>query len=438
MFISLGYLSIKMLIPILIPVIYTIRHILLDTLDKKFFGDKEKKHHSVFLHTFLVSISYSINIILYIVEYKITQSDIKKIQEKEFDNQLIIEKLKIKKKKKKYRILFLILLSFFNFFNYLFYDILEIFKPNDYNKILFYPLSIPVFFIITAYMSFLFLNYKFYFHQKTSMIISLILSICLFAILIIYIIYVEKKNISLTSFLFLIEFIGIKSLRYILFVFGKLFIEKMFVSHIKLMAFLGIFGIVFSLIGNSLSFLIKMNFVENPDKNDFFKIENGKKRLKTIFDSWGNFDVFTWPILIGIILLWFAENYIVWFCISTFSPNHFTIYSSISSIFALIIELIELKDNNYDLLLISSVFLILCGIFISTLIFNEIIIIRFYKMDINTNVEINRRQKEEKQNIKIRYSDTNNSNNNDLTENSFNSEISNKNERDSKISFKSD
>ena len=104
------------------------------------------------------------------------------------------------------------------------------------------------------------------------MIISLILSICLFAILIIYIIYKEKKNISLTSFLFLIEFIGIKSLRYILFVFGKLFIEKMFVSHIKLMAFLGIFGIVFSLIGNSLSFLIKMNFVEIPDKNDFFKI----------------------------------------------------------------------------------------------------------------------------------------------------------------------
>ena len=433
MLISLGYLSIKMLIPILIPVIYIIRHFLLDHLDDRFFEYKEKKHHSVFLHTFLVSISYSINIILYIVEYKITQSDIKKIQEKEFDNQLIIEKLKIKKKKKKYRILFLILLSFFNFFNYLFYDILEIFKPDDYNKILFYPLSIPVYFIITAYMSFLFLNYKFYFHQKTSMIISLILSICLFAILIIYIIYKEKKNISLTSFLFLIEFIGIKSLRYILFVFGKLFIEKMFVSHIKLMAFLGIFGIVFSLIGNSLSFLIKMNFVENPEKNDFFKIENGKKRLKTIFDSWGNFDVLTWLILIVIILLWFAENYTVWFCISTFSPNHFTIYSSISSIFALIFELI--KQKNY---IVLPVFLILCGIFISTLIFNEIIIIRFYKMDINTNVEINRRQKEEKQNIKIRNSDTNNSNNNDLTENSFNSEISNKNGRDSKISFKSD
>ena len=433
MLISLGYLSIKMLIPILIPVIYIIRHFLLDHLDDRFFEYKEKKHHSVFLHTFLVSISYSINIILYIVEYKITQSDIKKIQEKEFDNQLIIEKLKIKKKKKKYRILFLILLSFFNFFNYLFYDILEIFKPDDYNKILFYPLSIPVYFIITAYMSFLFLNYKFYFHQKTSMIISLILSICLFAILIIYIIYKEKKNISLTSFLFLIEFIGIKSLRYILFVFGKLFTEKMFVSHIKLMAFLGIFGIVFSLIGNSLSFLIKMNFVENPEKNDFFKIENGKKRLKTIFDSWGNFDVLTWLILIVIILLWFAENYIVWFCISTFSPNHFTIYSSISSIFALIFELI--KQKNY---IVLPVFLILCGIFISTLIFNEIIIIRFYKMDINTNVEINRRQKEEKQNIKIRNSDTNNSNNNDLTENSFNSEISNKNGRDSKISFKSD
>ena len=433
MFISLGYLSKKMLIPLLIPVLYNIRHYLLDFFDEKIDNTDNEKHQPIFLNTFIVSISYSLNIILLFIEYKTTQSGKANMQEKEFDNQLIIEKLKQERVQKNYRAIFLILLPLFNFFNYLSYDIVGIFKPTDYNKIYFYPVSIPFLFIITAFMSFLFLNYKFYLHQKATMIITPILSLFLLLFLIIENEETEQKNKSLTSILFLIECLGLRSLRYILYVFGKLFMEKMFVSHIKLMTFLGIFGVLFSLIVNCFSYLLKMNSLENPDYNDYFIIKDGYKRLENIFDIFGKLDGPNFLILIGIIILWFAENYIVWFCIYTFSPNHYTIYSSINSLSALLQKLIK----NFNWYIGIPSILALCGIFISGLIFNEIIIIRIFKMEINTNVEINRRQKEETQISMIKFSDSKSDHNNEFPENSFDSDLSNtKLDRNSSCSIK--
>ena len=433
MFISLGYLSKKMLIPLLIPVLYNIRHYLLELFDKEIDNTDNEKHQPIFLNTFIVSISYSLNIILLFIEYKTTQSGKANMQEKEFDNQLIIEKLKQEKVQKNYRAIFLILLPLFNFFNYLSYDIVGIFKPTDYNKIYFYPVSIPFLFIITAFMSFLFLNYKFYLHQKATMIITPILSLFLLLFLIIKNEETEQKNKSLTSILFLIECLGLRSLRYILYVFGKLFMEKMFVSHIKLMTFLGIFGVLFSLIVNCFSYLLKMNSLENPDLNDYFIIKDGYKRLENIFDIFGKMDKYNFLIFIGIIILWFAENYIVWFCIYTFSPNHYTIYASINSLSALLQELIK----NFKWYLGIPSILALCGIFISGLIFNEIIIIRIFKMEINTNVEINRRQKEETQISMIKFSDSKSDHNNEFPENSFDSDLSNtKLDRNSSCSIK--
>ena len=432
MFISLGYLSIKMLIPLLIPALYFARHYLLDIFDKRIDDAKseEIKHQSVFLNTFIISISYSLNIFLFIIEYNRTRSSRKKIQEKEFDNQLIIEKLKMEKKQKQYRTIFLILLPLFNFFNHLSYDIVGMFKPPEYNKNFFYPISIPFFFIITAFMSYLFLNFKFYLHQKISMIISPILSLALLVILILIRKEKEKANNTLISVLFLIECLGLKSLRYILYVFGKLFMEKLFVSHIKLMTFLGVFGVLFSLIVNFLFIFIKMNFIQNPDLNDYFEIENGNKRLKNIFDSLGKLGDYNWLILIGIIILWFFENYIVWFCIYAFSPNHYTIYSSINSLSSLLLALYG-KEKWYIVFAIFA----LCGVFFCGLVFNEIIIIRLCNMDKNTNVEINRRQKEEAQISMVKYDDRRS--NNRFTDNSFDSDMSTKDNRSSCNSLKS-
>ena len=418
MFISFGHLSTKMIIPLLIPVIYSIRHYLLEEFDKNLKGqNNQEKQQSVFINTLIHSISYCINCFLFLIEYKKIQSTRKEITEKEFDNQLLIEKIKIEKKQKKYEVLFLILLSFFNFTNLLSYDIMSIFKPSDFNKNYFYTLSIPLFFVITAFMSFLFLNYHIYKHQMISMIISPILSLTLLIILALF--NPEKKNASLYSILFLIECLGLRSLRYILDVFGKMLMDKMFVTHIKLMAYFGFFGVVFSLIVNAFSYFINLKFIENPDFNDYFVIKGTNfKRLKNIFDKWGHFDNLNWLLLIGNIILWFGENYIKWFCIYTFSPNHYTVYASINSIIIIFVELVVKNFQIKRFIIIIFSFVSLCGILLCGLIFNEIIIIRLFHLDEFTNVEINKRQKKETQ-ISMKKYDNNNGN--EYPDNSFDS-----------------
>jgi len=415
MFISLGHLSKKMIIPLSIPIFYSLRHYILDLFDDKL---SENKKQSVFLNTFILSIGYSLNFFLFLIEKKKIKSSKKIIQEKEFDNQLLIEKKKLEKIQKKNKLLLFLLLPLFNFFNHISYDILNMFKPNNYNKNFFYALSIPIFFIVTALMSYKFLNTHIYRHQIVSMIISLLLSISLLCILVIK--EGDKNDNKLYLSLFIVEAIGLRSLRYVLIVIGKLFMDKMFVTHIQLQTSLGLLGILFSLIANSLSFLINFNFVENPDLNAYFKInDNGRKRLKTIFDSWGNFGD-NWVYFLISIILFFAENYMIWFCVYSFSPNHYTIYGSINSICAIFLEIIENISDIY-ICIFSSV--ALCVIFFCGLIFNEIFIIRICKLDEYTNVEINRRQKEETQISLIRYNnDNNNNNNNELPDNSFESD----------------
>ena len=415
MFNSFGYLSTKMIIPLLIPILYILRHYLLEL-----FEEKRKGNQSVFINSFIVSISYSLNFILLIIEYNKTKSNEKKTKQKEFDNQLLIEKLKREKKQKRHILLYLFLIPLFNYLILLIYDILNIFKPIGYNKYYFYCLAIPFFFIVTAIMSILLLNYKIYKHQKVAMIISPILSLSLLIILIIQNKGQEKISGILKTILFLIENIGLKSLRYILIVLGKLFMEKMFVSHIKLMTYLGFFGIIFSLIANSFSFLINFNFIEDQDLDEYFIIQDNKKRLKNIFDIWGELGHSNWLLLIGIIILWFIEKYISWFCIYTFSPNHFIVYASINSIVLLFIELVIRKFSFSNLFIIIFSSVALCGILFCGLIFNEIIIVRLWKLDKYTKVEIDKRQKEETILSMIKYNDNNN--NEEFPDNSFNSD----------------
>ena len=250
------------------------------------------------------------------------------------------------------------------------------------------------------------------------MIISPILSLSLLFILVALNDGEKKNNKSPEAILFLIECLGLRSLRYILDVLGKLFMDKMFVSQIKLMTYLGIFGIIFSLIANLLSFFVNWNFVKNPDLNDYFIITTNKKRLKNIFDDWGDFGDYNWLLFIANIILWFAENYIKWFCIYSFSPNHYTVYASINSIIIIFIEIV-VKHFNLKKIMIKIFSLIaLCGIFICGLIFNEIIIIRICDLDKYTNVEINNRQKKETNISMVKY----NENNSEYPDNSFDSD----------------
>ena len=394
--ISFGYLSKKMLIPLLIPILYSIRHYTLDEFDKNLKDEnKEEKKQSVFINTFLLCVTYSFNIFLLILVNLSSKSKYKMIQENTFNNQLIIEREKMEKSKKKSTILYLILLSFFNYIIYFSYDIFGMFKPDNYNKSYFYALSMPVYLIITAIFSFIILGYKFYRHQKLAMIISPILGLSLFFV----IKYSENDNIDGKYILLIIASLILRSARYIIIVFGKLIMDKLFVNQYKLMTYLGFFGILFTIISSIISYFINLNL--NDAYSDYLvKEEDGYKRLKNIFDNWGKFSSNTIIYFIATLFIWWAENNLIWFAIYEFSPNHYTVYSSITTIFILILYIYEKSNNN--IILFFSIFA-LCSIFICGLILNEIIIIRMCKMDKNTNVEINRRQREETENSIIKF-----------------------------------
>ena len=339
MFISLGYFSKKMLIPLLIPLIYIIRHNILKELNK---GEKI----SVFTNTFIVSLSYLFNIIL-----------------------LIIERKRIEKEKTKKKFLFLFLISFFNFLNFQVYDIVKIFKPDDYNEHYFYSISITFFFLSTALMSYLFLGTNIYKHQKLSMIISPILSVIMCCT---FIKYYELKLIYLLICLLLRNF------RFILMVIGKLFMEKYFISKVKILSFFGIIGVLLSIMTNLLSYFLKFDNSEGKKEFD-------KYRIRTVFDILGEINKIQFLQFLSVIILWFFENFLIWLCISELSPNHYIIYRNISSLFNVF------KEN-----IIS--FIALIGILICGLIFNELIIIRICGFDKYTALEVDKRQKEEIEN----------------------------------------
>ena len=385
MIVSFGNLTSKMLIPLLIPLIYFVRHIVLENLTNKEYEDSKG---CIFINTFIASLSNSINIVLLFIEIELSKSKRKKTKNNEFDNQLLIERQKIKKKKAKKKIIFLILISIFNYFNLQGYDFIKIYKPDNYQPYFFYSISITVFFLSTAFFTYLIFGIKFYRHQKISMIISPLLSILMF------ILFILKSGINPMTILYLIICLLVRNFRCILIVFGKLFMEKYYITQIKLLSFFGGVGLLLTLISNLVSF-----FIESPD------FENGKefynKKLLNIIDYWKYMDKIMFLLSI---FLWFIENYIAWFCISAFGPNHYIIFTNISSIIVIYKELIF--DKNYNLFtekIVSSfafVGMIICG-----LIFNEIIIIRIWNLEKYTAVEIDKRQREEIKTIKLSIND---------------------------------
>lgn len=408
-----GAISKKMLIPLLIPILYSIRHYTLDTFDLRLKNaNNDIKQQSIFINTFILSITYSLNFILFIIETRNSKINNLNVQENKFDNQLLIEKMKREKRKKNTTRVYLILLAFFNFFNYLFYDIIGMFKPSNYNKLYFYTLSIPFFFIITALMSFLFLNKNIHKHQYITMIISPILSMSL--LLIIKFLNLGKRNNTSYAVLYLMECLGLRGLRYVLTVLGKLIMEKRFVTYIRLMTYLGIFGLLFSLIFSFASYFIDFSFIKDPALNNYFIIQDGSiKRLKNIFDSWGSFDSINFILFVATILIWFIENFLIWFSIYAFSPNHYTVYASLNTIVVLFIDVVidDFKTKNIIIKIVFSIGL--SGILICGIIFNEILIIGLWSMNKFTAIEIMRRQKEEmdkSHRISLELSETSDSN----------------------------
>ena len=120
-------------------------------------------------------------------------------------------------------------------------------------------------------------------------------------------------------------------------------------------------------------------------------------------------------LLIATIILWFAENNVIWFSIYAFSPNHYTVYASINTIIVLFIDVVIDLFDYHNIIIYIFYTISLLGIFICGLIFNEIILVRLWGLDKNTIVEINKRQKLETEKTVARM-------NLELSEASYNSD----------------
>ena len=316
-----------------------------------------------------------------------------------------MKKKKIEKKKAYKRIIFLILISIFNYFNLQGYDFIKIYKPDNYKPYYFYSISITVFFLSTAFFTYLLFGIKFYRHQKISMIISPILSIIMFCILI------SQIGIDLMTILYLIICLLVRNFRYILIVFGKLFMEKYYVTQIKLLSFFGICGLLLTLITNFVFSFIEFSDFEYRDEFDGNKLLN-------LFDYLKKMDILNIIILLLSIFLWFIDNYISWFCISEFGPNHYIVFTNVSSILIIYKELICDSNKKLSLNIILVFVFTFIGMIICGLIFNEIIIIRVWNLERYTAVEIDKRQREEINKININITINDDSYDEDDTRNS--------------------
>lgn len=233
--------------------------------------------------------------------------------------------------------------------------------------------------VMQAILSFILINsQKSFKHHYLSMIImGMILIIFL---IISFLIEKEKNdNFFLKFITSIIPDVGF-SLMYTL---GLKFLIGSSGNIYKLLFSNGIIGIIFSIIIQFILF-----FCNYPkDYNGInYQIcdENGK--FKTIIFNLKNFENFGGINTIFIIIFNFFENICIFFVIFHFSINHFSAIFSIPTYFQFIIG-----DWNLDLKI-----LYLIGGFIMifmTLVYNEIIILRFFGLEKNTKIEIKKRAK---------------------------------------------
>ena len=279
-------------------------------------------------------------------------------------NPLDIEQKKLKKGKKIRSIFFLLILSIIGIISNLFHEKykagIEIGKQ-----------SIGIFFEIINFivLSMIILNEKIYSHHKFSLGI---ISFTLLILTISFIIYTdEDKIIKALWFYFL------NASFYCLYdVLGKKYMLLYFHSPYNTMLYIGLINSCILIIYDVISFI-------------YFKEYNG-----IIKGFQENFNFSFIYIFSGIIFLEFLWNLGIWLTIYFFNPCYFIISESISETIYYIFDLLIYGNNNnfslFNIIIYSISYFINI---ISSLIFNEIIIINCFGLSQFTKKKIEERER---------------------------------------------
>ena len=380
MIIECGIWSYKLLIPLIFPILNFFKKI-------SFYPKPAPTIYSAFT----ISISYLLGGFMYLfVSYRsrniqnLSSNIEKSVRLSENYNaveELNVEKNKTAKKRKTNKYISFFLLAIINTVP----TIAEIFglTINPYEKFEQDLQILSVIFFFTLF-SVIFLNSKIYKHQILSLIIT---SACLLTSLIL-----DYKSFSFTRFgnasiYFFIE-IGYYALYDVL-------VKKHFETHSTdpyyLMFFVGLFCLILVIPLDIFVF-----FYDNEGKISGLEIIKYIKSIyKPEFFLWLLYNIFSgffW--ILGVILTLYY-----------FSPCHYILSKTLSEIVSIVQGKIEKKRdyNGYTIM----VYIILYGvIFFSSLIYNEVIIIRLWSMEKNTFKYITLRQQiesNESEQIKKKY-----------------------------------
>ena len=165
----------------------------------------------------------------------------------------------------------------------------------------------------------------------------------------------------------------------------KKYMDVLFKPPYFIMLYLGIIITVFSLISDIIAYFVNPAF---------------SRIINCFINNLNNIEDFLFFILD--LILQYAWNLGIWLLIFYFSPCHYFISDYASEFFYFIMEPFKKYDHsfhtpvNYALIILLSLI-----IFFFCLIFNEVLILNFCKLDYNTSIRIKEREKIEKQNIAV-------------------------------------
>ena len=404
MFISLGEFNLKSLFFILVPLFLTFREYLETFL--------EKENKNIFFNTFLRFSSRSLNGIFWIIfkrsmsfqkerENKIesfnkqvsspdnNSQDIE-LKDSKFINQFEIErrktnKLEINKKNiekitKKTLLFMLFFIAFLDFSSvYISLMISELKIQENISLGLLTLFSCSRILILGLLSFILILHQKSYSHHYFSAI-----SIGIVGILMLMLsFFFEKAENSDFGIKFILMIIPEISFSF-MYTYGTLYIIKTDGNLYKVLCVNGLVGLILSII-----IQIILSFFNCSLHNSFidkYYICDEKNKLRTILFNFKSFDNFNGFISISIIILNLFENIFIFLLIYSFSLNHYATAFPVSSI---ILHFLKNTYSNNSLripYIIGSIIII-----IMTLVYNEIIILRFFGLDKNTKIEIQKR-----------------------------------------------
>ena len=304
-------------------------------------------------------------------------------ESKNKNNPIQLLKGKIENTKIKHKALLILLVGFFYFFTYFFFYYFNyITKTDFYGNI---SMVTEVFYF--SVFNWILLGNKIYSHHLFSMILITISIVSLYIILLIQ--YIEdNKNghFKIWNNIFfptILNFIAYCLYCYCL-IKAKYIMEKYFIFSYELIVFLGLIGIGLLIIIEPITFLIscrKESIICDTKNNHIAGIITGLSNIN------GKIDIF---YSLGLFFTLFMTCLGLWLTVKELTPCHFLTSDSIIT-FELNILLdclsVEKKLLRNILFYVFSIIIIF-----GCLVYNEIIIINFCKLNYNTRMEIIKRQ----------------------------------------------